>query len=343
MQRILNVLYVMTQGSWLSLENENIVLSVDREIRGRFPIKIFESIACFGNVIATPPLMGFCADHGVPISFMTENGRFLARVDGPVRGNVLLRRRQYRSADDEEVSVRLARSVLTAKLANSRSVLMRFARETSNDDASRGARAVCDEIAISARSIDAARSLDELRGIEGDAARAYFSAFDDMIVAQKDSFKFNGRSRRPPTDAVNAMLSFVYSMLAHDVESALEGVGLDPCVGFLHRDRPGRPSLALDIMEEFRANTADRLVLSLINRKQVDPSGFETTPGGAVNMSDETRKAVVAAWQERKQEAITHPFTGEKMHAGLVPHIQARLLARHIRGDIAEYPPFVKR
>lgn len=333
----------MAQGAYLSLENENIVMSIDHEARGKYPIRIFESIVCFGSMMISPPLMGACAAGGVPISFFTGQGRFIARVDGPVRGNVLLRREQYRAADDTSASLKIARTVLAAKIANGRSVLMRFARETPDTAAEARVRAAASDMAVSARSLACAASIDELRGIEGDSARSYFSVFDDMITAQKGVFKFAGRSRRPPMDAVNAMLSFVYSMLAHDIASALEGVGLDPCVGFLHRDRPGRPSLALDIMEEFRANTADRLVLSLINRHQVDPSGFRTGPEGAVTMDDETRRTVVSAWQEKKQDALTHPFIGEKMHAGLVPHMQARLLARYIRGDINEYPPFVKR
>lgn len=333
----------MTQGAWLSLENENIVMSVERETLFRSPLRSFESVVCFGNVMVTPPLMGYCSDNGIPISFFTEQGRFLARVDGPVRGSVILRRKQYRAADDQQASLCIAKNILAAKVANSRSVVMRFARETSDKTASERARAASSDMAVSAASIDTAKSLDELRGVEGDAARSYFSVFDDMIVAQKDLFKFSGRTRRPPTDEINAMLSFLYSILAHDITSALEGTGLDPCVGFLHRDRPGRPSLALDMMEEFRAHTVDRLVLSMINRKQIDVSGFEHGPGGSVKMADDTRRAIVKAWQERKQEELTHPFTGEKMRAGLVPHIQARLLARHLRGDIAEYPPYFKR
>ena len=341
MKRLQNVLYVMTQGAWLSLDGECVVLHVEKEEKAKYPVHLFESIVCFGKVNATPPLMGFCASKGVPISFFTERGRFLARVDGPVRGNVLLRRQQYRLADDAEASLSIARNVLTAKIANSRSVLMRFARESDDEEAAARVRGASDYLAMTAADIVHVKSADALRGKEGDAARCYFDVFDDMIVAQKDDFKFAGRSRRPPMDEVNAMLSFVYSMLAHDVASALEGVGLDPAVGYLHRDRPGRPGLALDLMEEFRPWLADRLVLSLINRRQVDASGFSKSENGAVEMDDETRKTVVVSWQERKQEGLTHPFLDEKMSIGLLPHMQARLLARHIRGDLAVYPPFV--
>lgn len=339
--KLLNTLYVMAQGAWLSLDGECVVMHVDKEEKLKRPVHLFESIVCFGRVNATPPLMGFCASKGVPISFFTERGRFLARVDGPVRGNVLLRRQQYRMADDEASSLSIARNVLTAKIANSRGVLMRFARETNDEVASSRVRGAVDYLAVVASDIAHVKSGDVLRGKEGEAARNYFDVFDEMIVAQKESFVFSSRSRRPPMDEVNAMLSFVYSILAHDMASALEGVGLDPAVGYLHRDRPGRPGLALDLMEEFRSWLADRIVLSLINRKQVEASGFTKSENGAVEMNEETRKTLISAWQERKQDSLTHPFLGEKMQIGLVPHIQARLLARHIRGDLAEYPPFV--
>ena len=340
-KRLLNTLYVLTQGSWLSLDGECVVLNLDKKSKKKFPAHIFDSIICFGQVNATAPLMGFCAERGVPISFFTERGRFLARVDGPVRGNVLLRRKQYRLADDAAASVVIARSVLLAKIVNTRSVLMRFARETEDCREISEINAAVRYLAAATSDMREELALDVLRGKEGDAARCYFDVFDHMIVAQKEHFKFAGRSRRPPMDEVNAMLSFVYAMLAHDIASALEGVGLDPAVGYLHRDRPGRPSLALDMMEEFRSWLADRLVLSLINRKQVQPDGFLRSENGAVEMTDGTRKVIVVAWQTRKQDELTHPYTGEKMPIGLLPHIQARLLARHIRGDIAEYPPYI--
>jgi CRISPR-associated protein Cas1 len=341
MKHLLNTLFVVTQGAWLSRDGECVVLNFDKENRRKHPVHLFESIMCFGRVNATAPLMGFCAEKGVPISFFSESGRYIARVDGPVRGNVLLRRQQYRFADDPAASSAIARNILVAKLANSRNVLMRFARENDSDGENSSIISAIKYLGYTAQDIKSRLSLDVLRGYEGDAARTYFSVFNDMILNQKDCFSFHDRSRRPPLDEVNAMLSFVYSMLAHDAASALEGVGLDPAVGYLHRDRPGRPSLALDLMEEFRPWLADRLVLSLINRKQVGPSGFSRAENGSVEMNEETRKTVIAAWHERKQDELTHPFIGEKVAIGLVPHIQARLLARHIRGDLAEYPPFV--
>lgn len=341
MKRLLNTLYVTNQGTWLSLDGECVVINLEREVLMKIPLHLLESIACFGRVNATPPLMGSCAKRGVLLSFFTENGRFLARVDGPVRGNVLLRREQYRIADDLTRSAAIARSALLAKIANGRNVLLRFARESAEGDGVSQVQSAATYLGMIARDMGEQDSLDTLRGKEGDAARSYFSVFDHLIVAQKEAFKFADRSRRPPTDRVNAMLSFVYSMLAHDVSSALEGVGLDPAVGYLHRDRPGRPSLALDIMEEFRPWLADRLVLTLINRRQVEGGGFKETESGAVEMDEPTRKTVIAAWQERKQGELTHPYTGEKMQVGIVPHVQARLLARHIRGDLEEYPPFV--
>lgn len=341
MKRLLNTLYVTIQGAWLSLDGECVVVKLERETLKKIPIHLLESIACFGRVNATPPLMGFCAKQGVLLSFFSENGRFLARVDGPVRGNVLLRREQYRIADDMARSAAIARNILLAKISNARNVLLRFAREAGESDDTSAVKSAAVYLATIVRDMGERDALDTLRGREGDAARTYFSVFDNLIVAQKEDFKFADRSRRPPTDRVNAMLSFIYSMLAHDATSALEGVGLDPAVGYLHRDRPGRPSLALDIMEEFRPWLADRLVLSLINRRQVEPGGFRQTESGAVEMDEETRKAVIKAWQERKQDELTHPFTGEKMQIGMLPHVQARLLARHIRGDLEQYPPFV--
>ena len=340
MKHLLNTLFVTTQGAWLSLDGECVVVNIDRENHKKYPIHIMESIICLGRVNATAPLLGFCASKGVPVSFFNEFGRYLARVDAPVRGNVLLRRQQYRIADDQRGSESIARSVLIAKIANTRSVMLRFMRDNGDVESSSITSAV-KYLAMTARDLAEGKSLDFMRGKEGNAARCYFNVFDHLILQQKDSFRFTDRNRRPPMDEVNAMLSFVYSLLAHDVASALEGVGLDPAVGFLHRDRPGRPSLALDLMEEFRPWLADRLVLSLINMKQVKADGFTKSESGAVVMDEVTRKTLLAAWHERKQEELTHPYIGEKMHIGLLPHIQSRLLARHIRGDLAKYPPFV--
>ena len=342
MRRMLNTLFVMTQGAWLSLEGENIVVHLDRETKQAFPVHIFESIVCFGRVNATAPLLGFCGSRGVAVSFFSEQGRFLARVDGAVHGNVLLRRQQYRAADDMRLSAKIARSVLIAKISNCRSVLMRFLRDNEKQDKTYPqVSSAIRYLETIVRDMTENRSLDELRGCEGDAARCYFGVFNDLILSQKEDFCFTDRNRRPPMDMVNALLSYVYSLLAHDMASALEGTGLDPAVGYLHRDRPGRPSLALDMMEEYRSWFADRLVLSLINLKQVKPSGFAVSENGSVLMDDETRKKVIAEWQSRKQDELTHPYTGEKVQIGMLPHIQARLLARHIRGDLVEYPPFV--
>ena len=340
MKRLLNTLFVSTQGAWLSLEGENIVIHLDKENSKQFPVHLFESIVCFGRINATPPLIGFCAKKGVHISFFSEHGRFLARVDGPVRGNVLLRRQQYRLADDERATSEIARSVLIGKIANSRAVLMRAARD-NDGEGSTAISSAAKYLGGTVQDLGKSLPLDILRGKEGDAARCYFDVFDNLILTQKDHFKFTDRNRRPPMDKVNTLLSFVYTLLTHDVMSALEGVGLDPAVGYLHRERPGRPSLALDVMEEFRSWLADRLVLSLINLRQIKPEGFTQSESGAVTMDDATRKTVIAAWQERKQDELTHPYTEEKMAIGLVPHVQARLLARHIRGELESYPPFV--
>jgi len=340
MKRLLNTLFVSTQGAWLSRDGENIVVHLDKETSKQFPIHLFESVVCFGRINATPPLMGFCAQKGVHISFFSEHGRFLARVDGPVRGNVLLRRQQYRLADDAKATSNIARNVLIGKIANSRAVLMRAARD-NDGEGSAVLSSAAKYLGGTVQDLEKSLPLDILRGKEGDAARCYFEVFDHLILAQKEHFKFTDRNRRPPMDNVNALLSFVYSMLAHDVMSALEGVGLDPAVGYLHRERPGRPSLALDLMEEFRHWLADRLVLSLINLRQIRPDGFAQSESGAVTMDDATRKTVIAAWQERKQDELTHPYTEEKMAIGLLSHVQARLLARHIRGELENYPPFV--
>ena len=342
MKRLLNSLFVMTQGSWLNLKGENVVVHIDGADKKAFPIQIFESIICFGQVNVTAPLMGFCADHNVPISFFTENGRFLARVQGPVHGNVLLRREQYRIADDSERASLIVRDVLIGKLVNSKVVLQRFLRDHPlSPEKEASFKSAVEMLDGYCAQIKNCRDAEEMRGVEGSAARLYFDLFDDMIVQQKDGFCFSGRSRRPPLDPVNAMLSYAYSLLAHDASSALEGVGLDPAVGFLHKDRPGRPSLALDLMEEFRSWFADRIVLSLINLRQIKPGCFSVSESGAVLMDETARKTLLAEWQSRKQDEIVHPYTGEKMAVGLIPHMQAMLLARHIRGELREYPPFV--
>jgi CRISPR-associated protein Cas1 len=284
--------------------------------------------------------MQLCAERGVKISFLSENGRFWARVEGPVSGNVLLRRQQYRWADDLEQSAGVARAVVIAKVANQRTVLQRALRDHPETVGGQEIQAATVDLGRILANLQEPHSLDCVRGMEGDAARRYFAVFDHLIVAQKGDFSFRERSRRPPLDNMNALLSFLYTLLVHDVRSALETVGLDPAVGFLHRDRPGRPSLALDLMEELRPVLADRLALSLVNRQQVKGKGFKTTETGAVMMDDETRKEVLIAYQKRKQEELQHPFIDEKVAMGLLPYVQALLLSRHLRGDLDGYPPY---
>lgn len=341
MKRHLNTLFVTTQGAYLSKEGETIVVKVEKEIRLRVPVHTIGGIVCFGNVMCSPFLMGFCAARDVGISFLSEYGHFLARVVGPVSGNVLLRREQYRRADDMEISSEVARGVLTGKLANCRTVLKRAVRDhTEKLDADRISQAA-NSMGNSLKRLCEDVALDVIRGIEGDAAHVYFNAFDHLIVSQKDDFRFNGRNRRPPTDNVNCLLSFLYTLVMHDVRSALESVGLDPAVGFLHRDRPGRPGLALDLMEEFRPFLADRLVLSVINLGQVQKKGFVKSESGGVRMDDETRKTILVTYQKRKQDEIMHPFLKEKVTIGLLFHTQALLMARYLRGDLDGYPPFI--
>ena len=341
MKRLLNTLYVTTQGSYLAREGETVLVRVGGETKLRLPVHTLGSIVCFGQVSCSPPLMGLCAERNVAISFLSEQGRFFARVEGPVSGNVLLRREQYRRADAPEVSAELARAMVIAKIANCRTVLLRAARDRPTDEGAEKLSEAADRLAQHLKSLENAVPLDTVRGKEGDAARRYFDVFDHLITSQKKDFFFRERSRRPPLDNMNALLSFLYTLLVHDVAAALEGVGLDPAVGYLHRDRPGRPGLALDIMEEFRPYLADRLALSLVNRQQIKGKGFRRTETGAVLMDDATRKEILVAYQKRKQEEIQHPFLREKVTIGLLPHVQAMLLARCLRGELNGYPPFL--
>ncbi len=341
MKKHLNTLFVTTQGAYLSKEGETVVVKVDGEIRLRVPVHTIGGIVCFGNVSCSPYLMGFCAENDVAISFLSEHGRFLAKVQGPVSGNVLLRREQYRRADDLKFSAKIAKSILTGKIANCRTVLQRALRDHGSKIKEDEIRHAIMRLNRQFELIDQNQSLEVLRGIEGDSAHIYFNVFDHLIVTQKENFRFDERNRRPPLDNVNCLLSFTYTLLMHDVRSALEAVGLDPAVGFLHRDRPGRPGLALDLMEEFRPYIADRLTLSLINLQQVQDKGFKKIESGAVVMDDETRKTVLVAYQGRKQEEITHPFLDEKVMIGMLFHIQASLMARCLRADVDGYPPFI--
>jgi CRISPR-associated protein Cas1 len=341
MKRHLNTLFVTTQGAYLGKDGDAVDVRVERESRLRIPILNLGGIMCFGQVSASPALMALCAESGVSITFLTEHGRFLAQVNGFSPGNVLLRREQYRRADDPAASLTIARNIVAAKIANSRTVLMRAARDYPDSPGRGELDAAAQRLAgdvVRARNAD---TLDRARGIEGDSASTYFGVFSHLLTAQRDGFAFRTRSRRPPLDAMNSLLSFLYALLAHDARAACEASGLDAAVGYLHRDRPGRPGLALDLMEEFRAFLADRLALSLINRQQVRADGFRTTESGGVVMDDATRKVVLTAYQERKQETLTHPFLEEKTTVGLLLHLQARLFARYLRGDLDAYPPFI--
>lgn len=341
MKKLLNTLFITTQGSYLAKEGETVAVKVDGSTRLNLPVHTLDGIICFGQVSCSPYLMGFCAEHDVTISFLTEYGRFLARVQGPVSGNVLLRRVQYRYADDQEISASIARSMIIGKIANSKAVLRRAVRDHSDkSDTTRIERAANRLVNILGR-MKGDLPLNLVRGYEGEAASVYFDVFNDLILTQKEHFFFNGRNRRPPLDNVNSLLSFIYTLLMHDVRSALESSGLDPAVGFLHRDRPGRPSLALDIMEEFRSIIAERLTLSLINLGQVKNKGFKKSEAGAIIMDDETRKTVLVAYQKRKQDMIMHPYINEKIKVGLIMHTQALLLARYLRGDLDAYPTFI--
>ena len=341
MKKHLNTLFVTTQGAYLAKDGETVAVKVDQVVRLRIPIHTIEGVVCFGNVSVSPFLMGFCAKNNVGISFLTEYGKFLARVQGPVSGNVLLRRGQYRRADDMTFSAEMAKSVITGKIANCRTILQRALRDHPDKIDIQQVERVSSHLYQQLEIMQKDAALDVLRGYEGNAAHAYFDVFNQLIVAQKEDFYFNERNRRPPLDNVNCLLSFIYTLMMHDVRSALECVGLDPAVGFLHRDRPGRPGLALDLMEEFRPFIADRLVLSLINLRKVQAKGFQKSDSGAVTMTDETRKTVLVSYQERKQKEIFHPFIEEKITIGILFHVQALLLARFLRGDLDGYPPFL--
>jgi len=343
MRKLLNTLYVMSSDSYLSRDGENVVILQGSKKKFRIPIHNLEGIVSFGYCGASPALMSLCAERGVSLTFLTEYGKFLATVQGSVSGNILLRKIQYRASDNLDKSLELSQSFILGKVVNAKTVLQRGVRD---HDSVSSNPIVTESISYLSKQIGRIRNsknLDSLRGIEGDSAKKYFSAFDSLILKQKDQFYFHERSRRPPKDNVNALLSFLYTLLTHEVRSALETVGLDPASGFLHRDRPGRPSLALDLMEELRPYLVDRFALTMINRKQISASGFKRMEINSVIMKEEARKEIITSWQKRKQEEITHPFINEKVNIGLLPYIQAMLLARHLRGDIDGYPPFIWR
>lgn len=339
MKVLFNTLYVTLQDSYLSKDGECAVINHDHSVKAKIPLHLLQGIVVFGNVTCSPFLLGHCAEKGIAVSWLTQNGRFLASMHGPVSGNVLLRREQYRRADNPEQAAGIAASFIIGKVANCRTILLRANRETPSPELEQAT----ERLGQCLNRLCGPMPLDSVRGVEGEAAQIYFSVFSHLIRSQDADFIFSGRNRRPPRDAVNALLSFLYTLLAHDVRGALESCGLDPAVGFLHRDRPGRPGLALDVMEEFRAYLADRLACTLINRGQVKSNGFAASESGAFIMDEKTRKTVLAAWQERKQEPVMHPFLQEKMPVGLLLHCQAQLLARHLRGDLDAYPPFVIR
>jgi CRISPR-associated protein Cas1 len=336
-----NVLYVMTQGAYVKRDHLAVQVEVDGAVRLGVPLHNLQALVLFGHVMISPSALSLCAEAGVSVTFLTEVGRLQARVDAPVSGNVLLRREQYRQADNDGTALKHARCFVAGKLQNARAILLRAGRDDAAAEDRDLLLAAAAQVASGLRHLETSPNLDEVRGIEGSSARVYFAAFPSMIRHERELMAPQGRTRRPPLDRGNAMLSFAYALLLADCAAALAGVGLDPNVGFLHADRPGKPSLALDLMEEFRPLLADRLVLALLNRRQVSPKDFQIREGGAVEMSAETRKLVVASWQERKQEIVTHPLLGRSSRVGLLPHLQARILARVIRGEMEEYVPCI--
>ncbi|MEC0230015.1 type I-C CRISPR-associated endonuclease Cas1c [Paenibacillus alba] len=341
MKKLLNTLYITQPDVYLSLDGDNIVVLKDEEKLGRLPLHNLEAIISFGYTGASPALMGYCAERNISLTFFTMNGRFLARVIGESRGNVVLRKKQYAISENEHLSAKIARNFIVGKIYNHKWILERMTRDYPLRIDVAAFKAISQQLSVLLTEVRNCEDLPRLRGLEGQAAASYFRLFDSMILQQKKDFYFHSRSRRPPLDNVNAMLSFAYSLLANDVSAALEGVGLDAYVGFMHRDRPGRASLALDVMEELRGVYADRFVLSLINKQVVSGEDFLKKESGAIIMKDEARKKFLAAWQQKKQEKITHPYLGEKISWGLVPHAQALLLARYLRNDLDEYPPFL--
>lgn len=343
MNAILNTLYVTAEPAYLHLDHDTVRVEQNRELKLQVPLHHLGAVVCFGDVLVSPALLRRCAEDGRSVVYLDRNGQFGARLEGPTSGNVLLRRDQYAASLDEGRALRIGRNMVAAKIQNARQVALRAAREAENEeDGEALARLAKDQAGVVER-LPAAADLDTVRGHEGEAARLYFGAFERMLLADREAFRMQGRSRRPPRDRMNALLSFLYTLLLNDCVAAAEGVGLDPQVGFLHTVRPGRPALALDLMEELRAVLADRLALTLVNRRQVTAKDFEERPGGAVRFTDEARKTVVVAYQKRKQDEVQHEAAAQRAPLGLVPHIQARLLARHLRGDMEDYLPFLYR
>ncbi len=338
---LLNTLYVQTDGAHIKLDHDAVVVEVDGRGPTRLPLSRIESIVCIGRVTASPPVLARCAGDGRSVVWLSANGRFAYRIQGPTGGNVLLRRAQHLAYGDAERRTAIARNIVAGKLKNSRRVLLRSARDAVDDDTRRELRSAADAIVQSLPALPSHRDLDVIRGVEGRAARTYFSALNHVL--RSDVLALDGRSRRPPRDPLNALLSFLYGLLRSQCWSACETVGLDPQVGFLHGIRPGRPALALDLMEEFRPVIADRLALTLVNRRQLGDSDFEHFPGGAVRLTDRGRRTVLEAWQGQRSSEFAHAVVKRPVPAGLLPHIQARLLARHLRADLEAYIPFTIR
>lgn len=341
MRKLLNTLYVTSENSYLTLDGENIVVYEEKQEIGRLPLHNLEGIVSFGYRGTSPALMGACADRNISLCYMTPQGKFLARVTGKIKGNVILREQQYRSSQDEEVSLSIAKNCILGKIYNSRWVLERAIRDHGLQIDVEKVKSASDNLKKSLEYIKECQSKEQLRRYEGEAASIYFGVFDQLILQQKKDFPFHGRNKRPPLDNMNAMLSFVYTLLTNTVASALESVGLDPYVGYLHTERPGRVSLALDMIEELRAVLADRFVLSLVNKKIVSGKCFKQKENGAVLLDDEFRKRLLAEWQSKKKETLTHPYLKEKVEWGMVPYVQAMLLARYLRGDLDGYPVFL--
>ncbi len=341
MRKMLNVLYITNPEAYLNRDGENVVVKLEGEDIFRTPVHYLEGIVTFGYSGASPALLGLCIEKGVNVSLLSPYGKHMANVTSAPKGNVLLRRKQYHLADDDQASAKIAKSFVIGKLAGCRTVLRRFIRDHGHTENIASVESVSKTLMRNIQKVEQIANLNELRGIEGESAWAYFSVFDTLLLTQKDCFHMRERSRRPPRDNINAFLSFLYTLLLHETKAALVTVGLDPYVGYLHRDRPGRLSLALDLMEEFRAYLADRLVINMINLRQLTGKDFIKKESGGVLLKEDSRKRVLTAWQKRKAEEITHPFLEEKIPLGLLPYAQALLLARHLRGDIEIYPPFL--
>jgi len=343
MHQLLNTLYVTTPEAYIRLDHETLRVEVEKETKLQVPLHHLGAVVCFGDVLISPALLHRCADDGRSVVLLDRNGRFKGRLEGPVSGNVLLRKAQHEAVNSPQQTLAIARNMVAGKIQNVRQIVLRAAREADNTDDAARLKETGQTLAIALERTGTAEDLDQLRGFEGEAARQHFSSFSCMVREDREAFQLNGRNRRPPRDRINALLSFLYALLLNDCVSAAEGVGLDPQMGFLHALRPGRPALGLDLMEELRSVIAERLALTLINRRQINAAHFVDRPGGAVYLGDEGRKEVIVAYQKRKQEEIQHPVLEQKMPIGLIPHIQARLLARVLRGDMEAYLPYLYR